>query len=157
MNRHKKLQPLQKQLIHLLLIFVICVLGIVVWSVSDYIKLQRKNLEGSLELYAGHLAQTARQSYISYENIAYSVAYNTLVQDYIQETDSVKRYESYQQVYNLLSNTLKLNPYLADITVLSDGNSISLTASPSLYSCYEDLCPHPATPFVQWVRYASAE
>ncbi len=147
MNRHKKLQPLQKQLIHLLLIFVICVLGIVVWSVSDYIKLQRKNLEGSLELYAGHLAQTARQSYISYENIAYSVAYNTLVQDYIQETDSVKRYESYQQVYNLLSNTLKLNSYLADITVLSDGNSISLTASPSLYSCYEDLLSTPSYAF----------
>ena len=46
-------------------------------------QLQNKNLENTLELYAGHLAQTARQSYTSYENIAYSVAYNTLVQDYI--------------------------------------------------------------------------
>lgn len=147
-NKEKKLQPLQKQLIHLLLIFVICVLGIIVWSVSDYIKLQRKNLEGSLELYAGHLAQTARQSYTSYENIAYSVAYNTLVQDYIQETDSVERYEAYQQVYNLLSNTLKLNSYLADITVLSSsGNSISLTSSPSLYDCYADLLSTPSYAF----------
>lgn len=101
MKRKKKLQPLQKQLVHLLLIFVICVLSIIVWSISDYIKLQNKNLENTLELYAGHLAQTARQSYTSYENIAYSVAYNTLVQDYIQENDSVKRYEAYQQVYNL--------------------------------------------------------
>ena len=148
MNKKKKLQPLQKQLVHLLLIFVVCVLGILVWSVSDYIKLQRKNLESSLELYAGHLAQTARQSYTSYENIAYSVAYNTLVQDYIQETDSVSRYESYQQVYNLLSNTLKLNSYLADIAVLSsNGNSISLTASPSLYNCYEDLLSTPSYAF----------
>lgn len=85
MKRKKKLQPLQKQLVHLLLIFVICVLSIIVWSISDYIKLQNKNLENTLELYAGHLAQTARQSYTSYENIAYSVAYNTLVQDYIRK------------------------------------------------------------------------
>ncbi len=144
----KKLHPLQKQLIHLLLIFVVCVLSILVWSVSDYIKLQRKNLESSLELYAGHLAQTARQSYTSYENIAYSVAYNTLVQDYIQETDSVGRYEAYQQVYNLLSNTLKLNSYLADIAVLSNnGNSISLTASPSVYNSYEELLSTPSYAF----------
>lgn len=148
MNKKKKLRPLQKQLVHLLLIFVICVFGIIVWSVSDYIKLQRQNLENSLELYAGHLAQTARQSYTSYENIAYSVAYNTLVQDYIQETDSVSRYESYQQVYNLLSNTLKLNSYLADIAVLSsNGNSISLTASPALYSCYDELLSTPSYAF----------
>ena len=72
MKRKKKLRPLQKQLVHLLLIFVICVLSIIVWSISDYIKLQNKNLENTLELYAGHLAQTARQSYTSYENIAYS-------------------------------------------------------------------------------------
>lgn len=146
--KKKKLQPLQKQLIHLLLIFVICVFGIIIWSVSDYIQLQRKNLENSLELYAGHLAQTVRQSYTSYENIAYSVAYNTLVQDYIQQTNSVERYDSYQQVYNLLSNTKKLNSYLADIAVLSsDGNSISLTASPSLYSCYSDLLSIPSYAF----------
>lgn len=148
MKRKKKLQPLQKQLVHLLLIFVICVLSIIVWSISDYIKLQNKNLENTLELYAGHLAQTARQSYTSYENIAYSVAYNTLVQDYIQENDSVKRYEAYQQVYNLLSNTSKLNSYLADITIIgSDGNSISLTASPSLYDCYEDVLSTPSYAF----------
>lgn len=148
MKRKKKLRPLQKQLVHLLLIFVICVLSIIVWSISDYIKLQNKNLENTLELYAGHLAQTARQSYTSYENIAYSVAYNTLVQDYIQENDSVKRYEAYQQVYNLLSNTSKLNSYLADIAIISsDGNSISLTASPSLYDCYEDVLSTPSYAF----------
>ena len=124
MKRKKKLQPLQKQLVHLLLIFVICVLSIIVWSISDYIKLQNKNLENTLELYAGHLAQTARQSYTSYENIAYSAAYNTLVQDYIQESLSASlqfaqqyveakfvscRYHNYRQRWQLdFSNCISI-------------------------------------------------
>ena len=145
----KKLLPLQRQLIHLLVIFVACVIGIVIWSVIVYMKVQRKSLDDYLELYAGHLAQTARQSYTSYENIAYSVAYSSVVQDYIQETDSVRRYEDYQQVYNLLNNTSKLNSNLSDIAIISadGGNSISLTASPALYNRYKDLLSAPSYAF----------
>lgn len=148
-KREKKLLPLQKQLIHLLIVFVFCVISILVWSITDYIKVQRENLDEYLELYAGHLAQTARQSYTSYENIAYSVAYNTIVQEYIQETNSVSRYELYQQVYNLLNNTAKLNSNLSDIAVISadNGNSISLTTSPALYSSFFELLSAPSYAF----------
>lgn len=145
---NKTLYPLQKQLLRLLFIFVTCVIGIIVWSVVDYTKIQQENLDNYLELYSDQLAQTTRQSYTSYENIAYSVAYNTIVQNYIQQTDANERFESYQQVYNLLNNTSKLNSNLADIAVISStGNSISLTDSPTLYARYEDAVSSPSYAF----------
>ncbi len=144
----KKLLPLQTQLLRLLFMLVVCTLSIILWSIYDYIKIQEDNLDSYLELYSNQLAQSTRQAYTSYENIAYSVAYNTIVQEYIQQTDGKERYEAYQQVYNLLNNTSKLNPNLADIAIISDnGNSISLTESPSLYTKYEDAVASPSYAF----------
>ncbi|MBQ8638439.1 MAG: sensor histidine kinase [Lachnospiraceae bacterium] len=144
----KRLLPLQQQLLFLLCMFVVFIFSIIIWSVNDYMTIQRESMDSYLELYSSHMAQTARQSYTSYENIAYSVAYNTLVQDYIQEEDSARRYDSYKKVYNLLNNTAKLNSNLTDIAVISnDGNSISLTASPDLYSGYKETLSAPSYAF----------
>ncbi len=144
----KKLLPLQTQLLRLLIIFVIATISLILWSMYDYKRIQEENLDSYLELYSNQLAQSTRQAYTSYENIAYSIAYNTIVQEYIQETNGKERYDAYNQVYNLLTNTSKLNPNLADIAVIShSGNSFSLTESPSLYTKYNDAVTSPSYAF----------
>lgn len=145
----KKLLPLRRQMTYLLSVFLICVICITAWCANSYIDIQKESLYNYLELYAGHMASTTRQAYTTYENIAYSVAYNTVVQDYIQQSNAQKRYESYQQVYNLLNNTAKLNSNIVDIAVVSqDGNSISLIGSPSLYDCFRDAMDSPTHAFL---------
>lgn len=144
----KKLLPLRRQMIYLLSIFLLCVICITVWCANSYIKVHTESMDNYLELYANYMASTTRQAYTTYENIAYSVAYNTVVQDYITQEDSKKRYDTYKQVYNLLNNTAKLNSNIMDIAVIGlDGNSVSLTASPTLYDCYQDTINSPSYAF----------
>ncbi|MGN0746989.1 MAG: sensor histidine kinase [Aristaeellaceae bacterium] len=128
---------LRKQLLMLMCIAVVCICAILLWNNYSYTRTQKENLENYQALYSAQLAQSVRQSYVSYRNIAYSVAYNNAVQDYVELTDAAQRYDAYQQIYNLLNNTIALNANLMDIAVISpEGNSISLCTSPQVYACY---------------------
>ena len=128
---------LRRQLLMLMCIAVVCISAILLWSNYSYTRTQKENLENYQALYSAQLAQSVRQSYVSYKNIAYSVAYNNAVQDYVELTDAAERYDAYQQIYNLLNNTVALNANLMDIAVISpEGNSISLYTSPQVYERY---------------------
>ncbi|MGN0972756.1 MAG: sensor histidine kinase [Aristaeellaceae bacterium] len=128
---------LRRQLLMLMCIAVMCISAILLWSNYSYTRTQKENLENYQALYSAQLAQSVRQSYVSYKNIAYSVAYNNAVQDYVELTDAAQRYSAYLQIYNLLNNTVALNANLMDIAVISpEGNSISLYTSPQVYACY---------------------
>ena len=136
----RRLLTLRRQLLMLMCVAVACICAILLWSNYSYSSTQKENLENYQALYSAQLAQSVRQSYVSYRNIAYSVAYNNAVQDYVELTDAAQRYAAYQQVYNLLNNTLALNANLMDIAVISpEGNSISLCTSPQVYEGFTDV------------------
>ncbi|MGN1019190.1 MAG: sensor histidine kinase [Aristaeellaceae bacterium] len=133
----RRLLTLRRQLLMLMCVAVACICAILLWSNYSYTSTQKENLENYQALYSAQLAQSVRQSYVSYRNIAYSVAYNNAVQDYVELTDAAQRYDAYQQIYNLLNNTIALNANLMDIAVISpEGNSISLCTSPQVYERY---------------------
>ena len=135
----RRLLTLRRQLLMLMCIAVVCICAILLWSNYSYSRTQKENLESYQALYSAQLAQSVRQSYVSYKNIAYSVAYNNAVQDYVELTDAAERYDAYQQIYNLLNNTIALNANLMDIAVVSpEGNSISLYTSPQVYARYAE-------------------
>ncbi|MGN0779036.1 MAG: histidine kinase [Aristaeellaceae bacterium] len=130
---------LRRQLVMVMCIAVACICIILMWSNASYTRTQKDNLESYQAMYAAQMAQSVRQAYVSYKNIAYSVAYNNAVQDYVELTDAAQRYEAYQQIYNLLNNTIALNANLMDIAVISpEGNSISLNTTPRAYERYSE-------------------
>ncbi len=117
--RRKKtiLLSLTRQFTMVLILFTICTAGIISYNTYGYAGLQTSILNKSLESYSAQLAKSTRESYKSYENICYSVAYNPAVQSYLMSRGNRAAYESYQQLENLLSSTALLNPYIIDIAV----------------------------------------
>ena len=70
----RSLPTLRRQLLMLMCIAVACISAILLWSNYSYTRTQKENLENYQALYSAQLAQSVRQSYVSYKNIAYSVA-----------------------------------------------------------------------------------
>ncbi|MCR1841307.1 sensor histidine kinase [Murimonas intestini] len=141
-KRTPKTRPLKSHLIELLIIFTICIIAITIYSTYDYKKLQTSMIEDNNRLYATQLAKNTRQVYETYENICYSVAFNQAIQDYICETDPLKKYDEYQEMQNYLSNTANLDSYITDIAVIGkNGNSIALSGSTDSYEALADSLP----------------
>lgn len=141
-KRTPKTRPLKSHLIELLIIFTICIIAITIYSTYDYKKLQTSMIEDNNRLYATQLAKNTRQVYETYENICYSVAFNQAIQDYICETDPLKKYDEYLEMQNYLSNTANLDSYITDIAVIGkNGNSIALSGSTDSYEALADSLP----------------
>lgn len=131
--------PLSRQFSIILTIFAIFTIIILLYSSFGYAKLQTDTLNKSLESYSAQLAKSTRESYESYENICYSIAYNQTVQNYLTKTaaqTTALQYEQYQQLNNLLTNTANLNPYITDIAVYGQDGTFASLCSPS--SNYEE-------------------
>lgn len=134
------LLPLGQQFIIILILFIVFALGITLYNTGEYVKVQTEFLSSSLETYTSQLSKKIQEAYESYENICYTVAYGTLVQDYLTSTNSTDSYASYQELRNHLDNTSLLNPYISDIAVYGkNGVFASLQASSSCYREFADL------------------
>lgn len=142
MKEKKILLPLARQFTIVLIIFTISTVGIILYSTYGYTQLQTDMLNNSLESYSAQLAKSTQESYESYENICYSIAYNQTVQAYLMRGGAKTRsqeYEQYQQVQNLLTNTVNLNPYIMDIAVYGqDGTFASLCSASSNFKEFAD-------------------
>lgn len=143
MKKKTILLPLSKQFTIVLIIFSICTAGITVYSTFGYARTQADMLDKTLESYSAQLAKSTLETYQSYENICYSIACNQTVQDYLNPYTSPasaeEPYQQYQQLYNLLTNTANLNPYIMDIAVYGqDGSFVSLCGSVSNYQAFTD-------------------
>lgn len=126
------LLPLAKLFTLVLIVFVTCAFSIILYSVYHYAQLQTRILNSSLETYSAQLAKSTSESYETYENICYSVAYNQSIQGFLSGApgkDS-SSYSQYQQLSNLLTNTANLNPYITDVAVYGEnGNFVSLNST----------------------------
>ncbi|MDO5422927.1 MAG: sensor histidine kinase [Eubacteriales bacterium] len=139
MIRTHRPRPLKVRLIELIFLLTVCILSVSIYTAWDYKKLQTSVIEENNRLYATQLAKSTRQAYDTYKNICYSVAFNQSLQEYLTETDPLKKYDRYQEQQSYLSNTANLDSYIVDIAVLGvSGNSISLTGAADSYQVLAD-------------------
>ncbi len=114
--------PLAKQFVLILTLFFLCTVGIILYSVYDFTKLQDTFWNSSLESYSSQLAKNTMEAYENYEHICYSIAYNQQVQNYLMTPESLKTYETYLQLESQLNSTALLNSNIMDIAVYSSDN-----------------------------------
>ena len=131
MKKHKTiLLPLGRQFSIILVLFIVCTAGITLYNTQDYVRVQTDFLSSSLDSYSSQLAKNTQEAYDSYENICYSVAYSSVVQDFLSSKNRQSSYEAYQELRTQLENTFLLNPYISDIAVYGqDGTFVSYLTS----------------------------
>lgn len=118
MKKHKTiLLPLGRQFSIILVLFIVCTAGITLYNTQDYVRVQTDFLSSSLDSYSSQLAKNTLEAYDSYKNICYSVAYSSVVQDFLSSKNRQSSYEAYQELRTQLENTFLLNPYISDIAV----------------------------------------
>ena len=117
MKKHKTiLLPLGRQFSIILVLFIVCTAGITLYNTQDYVRVQTDFLSSSLDSYSSQLAKNTQEAYDSYENICYSAAYSSVVQDFLSSKNRQSSYEAYQELRTQLENTFLLNPYLHSAT-----------------------------------------
>ncbi|MFR3402439.1 MAG: hypothetical protein ACLTUL_09380 [Blautia faecis] len=128
MKKHKTiLLPLGRQFSIILVLFIVCTAGITLYNTQDYVRVQTDFLSSSLDSYSSQLAKNTLEAYDSYKNICYSVAYSSVVQDFLSSKNRQSSYEAYRELRTQLENTFLLNPYISDIAVYGqDGTFASL-------------------------------
>lgn len=126
--------PLKYQILILIGTLGICILFISLYSMHSYSSLQTATIHNNQTLFSSHVQQSAEKSFEEIKNIASSIAYNQLVQQYLVEVDAQKKFNLYGSVINLLNNTKSLNNSILDIAVLGETkNTANLSGDISLY------------------------
>lgn len=136
-DRKKKtfLVPLRRQLFLFVLFFSSCILVVTVCTYRLYTRLQMDLLQSNIRLYSSQLSLAVEEMYENMQNIARSLSYNHIVQNYLSSKDSVEKYENYNLAYNLLGSTMELSDYIRDIAVLGkEGNAIAVHGAFETYS-----------------------
>lgn len=149
MKKHKTiLLPLGRQFSIILVLFIVCTAGITLYNTQDYVRVQTDFLSSSLDSYSSQLAKNTQEAYDSYENICYSVAYSSVVQDFLSSKNRQSSYEAYQELRTQLENTFLLNPYISDIAVYGqDGTFASLGGSAFSYKPFADKLEETSFPY----------
>lgn len=149
MKEHKTLLlPMGRQFAIILVLFIVCTAGFTLYNTRDYVRVQTDFLSSSLESYSSQLAKNTQETYDSYENICYSVAYSSAVQDFLGSKNRQSSYEAYQDLQTQLDNTALLNPYISDIAVYGkDGTFASLGGSASTYKPFVDTLGGTSFPY----------
>lgn len=133
------LLPLGQLFAVVLVLFIICTVCITLYNTEDYVRIQTEFLSSSMESYSSQLAKNTQETYESYENICYSVAYSSAVQNYLTSKNRGTSYEAYQQLQTQLENTALLNAYISDIAVYGqDGTFASLNGSAASYTPFAE-------------------
>jgi two-component system sensor histidine kinase YesM len=127
-------KPLRTRLFQLLALLTVSILAVSIYTAWDYKKIQTSVLEEYNQLYATQLAKSTRQTYDTYKNLCYSVAFNQGIQEYLTETDPARKYDLYQEQQSYLSNSANLDSYITDIAIIgTEGNSITLVGAVQPY------------------------
>lgn len=128
------LLPLTRQFAIMLSFFILCTLGVLLYSAFDFAKLQDALWTASLEPYSAQLAKNTMNAYENYEHICYSIAYNQQIQNYLMGPESRKSYEDYLQIENQLNSAALLNSNITDISIYgSNGRFAALNGSSENY------------------------
>lgn len=142
-----RILPLRHQILILISTLGICILFIFLYSMHSYSSLQTATIKSNQSLFSRHVQQSAEKSFEEIKNIASSIAYNQLVQQYLMETDAQKKFDLYGHVINLLNNTKALNNSILDIAILGETkNTANLCGDISLYKSIYGRLPEDNLP-----------
>ena len=142
-----KILPLKHQIVFLISTLGICILIVSLNSMQSYSKLQTTTIKNNQELISNQVLQSAERNYEEIKNIASSIAYNQLVQQYLMETDADMKLTSYQHVINFMNNSKTLNKSILDVAILGESqNAANLSGDISIYSSLYNELPDDNLP-----------
>ena len=90
-----------------------------------------------MDLYASQLSISVNEIYRTCSNIASSLSYNQMIQNYLIADEPSEKYEDYKLAYNQITSLMELSPYLKDIAVI--GNTGNMAMVNGDYRIYEAL------------------
>lgn len=137
MKIHKKrfLFLLKKQFLFIIILMTVCVTSIGLFTSALYQKVHVAVVQENMEIYFSQLTRSVDAMYNTCRNIAYSLSYSQLIQDYLLAQTSIEKYNAYGQSYDQLTNMMGLCTYIVDIAVISArGNTVSVYGSEKTYA-----------------------
>lgn len=138
--RFKKrfLFSLKKQFIFVIVFLFLCIGLITSYTCMEYIRLHTTVVRQNMDLYSTQLSRSVGDMYQICRNIANTLAYNQILQDYLTTEIPSKKYTNYNLAYNQLTSMMELSPYIRDIAAINDdGNSIAVYGASETYASLE--------------------
>lgn len=146
-----KIREIRKRIFHFslkgylmisLCFLVPCMILIVIYTTLSYSHLQETTLSDNLLQLSEQASQSVENTYSLVEDIASSIAYNQIVQQYLlmdSDSDKDQQYEYYNTLSSLLSNFGLLNPTILDIALVSNnGTGVNISGvMKDYYTLYE--------------------
>ncbi len=120
---YKKL-PIRNQLLTVALCMILVMLFIILFFYFQITEIYMKRNDE----YTKEIILQIRRNVSSHcdvlSNITTSIAYNSLVQEYLVETEPVAKFELYAKVENLFNNMAKITDGVYDITIIGNNNNV---------------------------------
>lgn len=76
----------------------VCISLITSFTCMEYIRLHTLVVQQNMELYSSQLSRSVSEMYKICRNIAYTLSYNQILQDYLSTEIPSEKYESYNLV-----------------------------------------------------------
>ena len=110
-----------RQFMIIISIFLFLMVSTIAFSLKYLTKYQTMDAEQALRNYSYIMANYVTESYASYENIAYSIAYDQTLQTWISSRTRIDQFESGRRLFSQLTKLAALNNYIYDIAVYGQG------------------------------------
>lgn len=129
------LLPLKKQLLLIIIVFLVCISIITSVTCTFYTKIHTETLQKQTTLYTSQLSVSVNEIYRTCHDIAYSLSYDQMIQNYLITETSADKYKNYNLAYNQIINLMNLSPYIKDIAVIGNsGNSATVNGDYEAYT-----------------------
>ena len=131
--KRRRSQSIKKQIAMVLAALMVGMLGIFFYSFINFYNLQENIMKESQQMMTEQMASSVSKTCEQIDKLIQSVAYNQMVQEYLTETDSGRKYEEYKNIVNLLHNTKNINSGIIDIVIVGqDGNCVNLEGNATM-------------------------
>ena len=131
--------PLKKQFLFIISFLFLCIGLITSFTCKEYIRLHTTVVRQNMDLYSSQLSRSVGDMYQICRNIANTLAYNQILQNYLTAEVPSDKYNHYNPAYNQLTSMMELSPYIRDIAAINNnGNFIAVYGSKQTYTDQED-------------------
>lgn len=118
-----------------LAVLLASMLVITILTIQSLTSMQKTIMENNLNSFSSQVAQIAEKTYSDIYNIAESIAYNQLIQNYLTETDAEAKRRMYDNISSLLHSSVRLNNSILDIAIFGEsGNKVNIQGDIESYA-----------------------
>lgn len=136
----KLLFSLKRQFLFIMIFLFVCISLITSFTCMKYISLHTRVVQQNMELYSSQLSRSVSEMYKICRNIAYTLSYNQILQDYMSTEIPSEKYAGYNLAYNQLVSMMELSPYIKDIAVINDsGNTVAVYGAYETYAALQNI------------------